>query len=40
MKLFYDDKMLDDLKRYVGWLVLYVDYCDNDEISLIEIIIC
>ena len=37
IKLFYNGKMEENPKNYVGGSVAYVDYCDSDEMSHLEI---
>lgn len=37
IKLFYDGEMEGNCKNYTGGLVAYVDFCDSDQISLLEI---
>ncbi|KAL1814735.1 hypothetical protein ACET3Z_017309 [Daucus carota] len=37
IKLFYNEKMEENPKNYVDGSVAYVDFCDSDEMSLLEI---
>ena len=37
IKLYYDGEMLDNPKRYIGGKFVYVDFCDPDAMSLLEI---